>query len=137
MRSENKKERLEEIRRELREIRKLQHRVTVMQSVRERYESRIAVLESMEWTDEREKLIADLRKNSAALGIEDAIREATELESRYMGALARLDGQDRAILLDGYLCGKPYWKIGMELGYSEDGVKKRVRRALERLEKYL
>lgn len=133
----SKAERIEKIRRDLREIRKLQHRVSVMQSVQERYRSRIEVLSGMNMTVERDRLIQELRKNEETLGIEDAIREATELESRYMEALSRLDGQDRAILLDGYLCGKPYWKIGMELGYSEDGVKKRVRRALERLEKYV
>jgi len=54
-----------------------------------------------------------------------------------MDAISKLDPLDRTIILDGYINGKPYWKIGRDIGYTERGVQKRIGAIIEKLAKML
>ena len=53
------------------------------------------------------------------------------LESLYMEAISKLEPLDRTIILDGYINGKAYWKIGRDIGYTEVGIQKRVNKIIE------
>ena len=59
------------------------------------------------------------------------ISEANKIEAKYMGIINSLDPLDKTIILDGYINGNPYWKIGMRVGYSEEGIRKRVAKIIK------
>lgn len=137
-------DKIKKIKKDLRQLRRLQHGVDVAMQVRERHERRLAVLQTMDVTDLSEadltahiEEIERLRAVIETLGVEETIKRATELESKYMGAIGKLDQLDRTIIIDAYINGKPYWKIGRDVGYSEVGIQKRVNIIIEILAKYL
>jgi DNA-directed RNA polymerase specialized sigma subunit len=109
--------------------------------VRERHERRLAILEAMEVSEEDRKAhveeIERLRAVIETLGLERTIKRVTELESKYMTAIGKLEQLDQTIIIDAYINGKPYWKIGRDVGYSEVGIQKRVNKIIEILAKYL
>lgn len=128
--------RAEDVRRELRELRRLTHHIEAALKVKENHEKRIAYL--LEVGTAEAAVEAEKVKNLiGTLRIEESIAGANELEGRYMAAIGRLDRLDRTIILEGYISGKPYWKIGKEIGYSERGVQERTRVIVEKLSKML
>ena len=50
-----------------------------------------------------------------------------------MAAIGRLDALERMVIIEGYINGKPYWKIGKEMGYSERSIQNKVNSALDKL----
>ncbi len=123
----------QEIIRELRELRKLTHSIDVALKVKENHEKRREYLISRGIT---ENSLAEIRKIDdilRSLQIDDSIKRASTLELKYMTAIGKLERIDRTIILDGYINGKPYWKIGRDIGYTEDGIKKRMSKIIERI----
>lgn len=126
-------EKIAKIKKDLRRLRNITHSIEVLLKVKEMQEKRISYLE---WerpvigsNEEAEKI----RENQAALRIYENIKEVTTLESEYIEAISKLEPLDRTIILDGYINGKAYWKIGREIGYTEAGVKKRMQKIFEKL----
>lgn len=127
--------RVQEIRRELRELRRLTHSIDSMLTLRDNHERRIAYLGTCGLGAEAE--IERIKAALDALKIRETIAKANELETRYMGAIGRLDAPLRTVIIEGYINGKPYWKIGREMGYSERSVQTKVNAALEKLAKMI
>ena len=73
------------------------------------------------------------RKIVEALKIKESIEMAEELEEKYMSAVSSLGLRDKAMVLDCYLNGMPYWKIGMEYGFSEEGARKHLDRLIKKI----
>ena len=99
--------------------------------VKERHERRLSYLEREKPSKENIEEAQKIRKNLASLRIDDIIKEATTLESLYMEAISKLEPLDRTTILDGYINGKAYWKIGRDIGYTEVGIQKRVNKIIE------
>jgi len=128
----------ERIKRDLRRLRKITHGIEVSMRVKEMHEKRLVYLRALSpSTADAEEEAEKICKNLSVLRIEDSIKEATALESLYMDAISKLDPLDRTIILDGYINGKPYWKIGRDIGYTERGVQKRIGAIIEKLAKML
>lgn len=125
---------IEEVKRDLRRLRKLSHAIEAELKAKERLGARLTYLRSIDSPGE-DVLVDAMRVEDAisSLRVDAHIREAAELEGRYMDAISLLDPLDRAIIIDGYVNGKPYWKIGRDIGYTEAGIKKRVTVAIERI----
>lgn len=45
----------------------------------------------------------------------------------------RIEDADKAILVRAYINGERYWKIGVSLGYSKEGIRKKIDRCLEQV----
>ena len=127
----------EKIKRDLRLLRKITHSIEVSLTVEKRHKERLEVLQKQEQTEEVKQSIADIEAVLATLDTAKYIQRATELESRYIEAINRLDPLDKTIILDGYVNGKAYWKIGRDIGYTEVGIQKRVNKIIEILAKIL
>lgn len=124
---------IQEIRKDLRELRKLTHSIEAALTVKENHERRKAFLLSLEQTPE---IISEVERTEtvlSALKIEFCIAEANALELKYMEAINQLSRTDKTIILDGYINGKPYWKIGKDLGYSERSIQNRANSAIEQI----
>nr|DAI27433.1 MAG TPA: Protein of unknown function (DUF722) [Caudoviricetes sp.] len=127
----------EKIKRDLRLLRKITHSIEVSLTVEKRHKERLEVLQKQQQTEEVKQNIADIEAVLATLDTAKYIQRATELESRYIEAINRLDPLDKTIILDGYVNGKAYWKIGRDIGYTEVGIQKRVNKIIEILAKIL
>ena len=129
------KEKLKKIRRELRDLRRLTHSIDTMLTLRDNHERRMAYLSTCGSGAQSE--IERIKGLLDSLKIEESIAKANELEARYMSAIGKLDPLDRTVIIEGYINGKPYWKIGKEMGYSERSIQSRVNAALEKLAKFI
>ncbi len=127
----------EKIKRDLRLLRKITHSIEVSLTVEKRHKERLEVLQKQQQTEEVKQNIADIEAVLATLDTAKYIQRATELESRYIEAINKLDPLDKTIILDGYVNGKAYWKIGRDIGYTEVGIQKRVNKIIEILAKIL
>ena len=125
------------VKRDLRNLRKLTHSIEVSLQVKERHEKRLAWLKERQPTKEVKSDIEQIEKVLATLDIEKYISKATAIEAKYMEAINKLEPFDKTIILDGYINGKAYWKIGMDIGYTERGVQKRVSIAIELIASYI
>lgn len=127
----------EKIKRDLRLLRKITHSIEVSLTVEKRHKERLEVLQKQQQTEEVKQNIADIEAVLTTLDTAKYIQRATELESRYIEAINKLDPLDKTIILDGYVNGKAYWKIGRDIGYTEVGIQKRVNKIIEILAKIL
>jgi len=121
------------VKRDLRQLRKTLHIIEALKMSQHRYLQRIEALSRLVQTDKIKEQISTTKKVMSLMKLEDYIKDATEIESKYMSAINQLDPLDRVIILDNLVNGLPYWKIGLNLGYSEDGIKKRVNKAVRKL----
>lgn len=126
-----------QVKRDLRNLRKLTHSIEVSLQVKERHEKRLAWLKERQPTKEVKSDIEQIEKVLATLDIEKYISKATAIEAKYMEAINKLEPFDKTIILDGYINGKAYWKIGRDIGYTERGVQKRVSIAIELIASYI
>jgi DNA-directed RNA polymerase specialized sigma24 family protein len=120
----------------LRQLRKITHSIEVSIQVKERHEKRLEILRKSPTLDGIDE-IRGIEKVLSTLHIEESIRRATELELAYAEAIQALEPLDKTIILDGYINGKPYWKIGRDIGYTERGVQKRINVVIEKLAELL
>lgn len=122
---------VERVKKELRALRRINHGIDVYLSLRERHEKRLSFLRTLEQSEEIVGEIAKLEKLVASMDTARYISEATRIEEKYMAAINALEPVDRTIILEGYINGVPYWKIGRDIGYSERGIQKRAAAAIE------
>ena len=125
-------QRILKVKQDLRRLRKLSHAIEAELKVKESHERRLTYLQSI--PEPSEDVLIDIMRIEEVLRglrLDDHIRAAAELEGRYMDAISSLEPLDRAIIIDGYVNGKAYWKIGRDIGYTEAGIKKRVSAAIE------
>ncbi|MBO5440852.1 MAG: sigma-70 family RNA polymerase sigma factor [Clostridia bacterium] len=121
------------IKKDLRQLKKTIHIIEALKCVQERYQQRIETLSRLALTDKVKEQIRTTKRIMGLMSIEEYIKEATEIEAKYMSAINQLDPLDKAIVLDNLVNGIPYWKIGLKLGYTEDGIKKRINKAIRKL----
>ena len=125
-------QRILKVKQDLRRLRKLSHAIAAELKAKESHERRLLYLRSID--DPGEDVLIDIMRTEdaiKALRVDEHIRAAAELEGRYMDAISSLEPLDRAIIIDGYINGKAYWKSGRDIGYTEAGIKKRVSAAIE------
>jgi DNA-directed RNA polymerase specialized sigma24 family protein len=132
----NKEEKILKVKHDLRQLRKITHSIEVSIQVKERHEKRLEILRKSPTLDGIDE-IRGIEKVLSTLHIEESIRRATELELAYAEAIQALEPLDKTIILDGYINGKPYWKIGRDIGYTERGVQKRINVVIEKLAELL
>lgn len=121
------------VKRDLRQLKKTIHIIESLKKVQERYLQRIEALSRLVQTDKIKEQISSTKKIMSLMNLEEYIKDATDIEGKYMSYISRLDPIDKAIILDNLVNGIPYWKIGLTLGYSEEGIKKRAKKAIRAL----
>ena len=122
---------LNEVKKDLRELKKHAHAIERLKSVQKTHMARIKMLENIAPSDKASELIEKELAHLDALPICNEIEKAREIEEKYMGAIMKLDPIEKSIIVDTYINGVPYWKIGIELGYSEEGIRKRLAKAIK------
>ncbi len=116
-------------------MRYIAHSIEASLQVKERHERRLEVLSKKEPSQETIDEIERIQDVLSNLQIEEYIKQSTTLEAVYMESINELEPLDKTIILDGFINGKPYWKIGQEIGFSIEGIKKRVKKIIFKLAK--
>lgn len=65
--------------------------------------------------------------------LETALSEFLDLETKLYDNFYDLNEEEQYIILESYMSGKPAWKLGNELGYSERTIKNRRRSAMKKI----
>lgn len=127
-----RKKKIIRIKEDLRQLRFLSHYITAKITMKENHEKRLEVLKTLSLKDADSE--ADkVKRMIASCQIDKRIMEANELEQKYISAIEQLDYIDSTIIVEGYINGKPYWKIGRDIGYTAEGIQKRAKKAIENL----
>ena len=122
---------INEVRKDLRELKKHAHAIEKLQRVYQTHEARIKMLKRLGENDKVKALIEKEESYISSIKLCEEIDNARLLEEKYMGAIVKLDPIDKSIILDACINGTPYWKVGYELGFSEEGVRKRINKILK------
>ena len=125
------KSRINRVKKDLRALKRSSHAIQRLIEVQGIHFLRIRALESLPKSEERDSLVSRERELVSALGLTEQIKESEEIQKRYMDAISCLDLNDRAIVLDCYLKGEPYYKVAMDYGFSEGGLRKRLEKLLK------
>ena len=127
------KEKIYRVKKDLRALKKSSHALNRLIELHGLCYKKVKVIEALEGEAsalaEREKEIA------LALGIKAEILKSQALTGKYAAAIGSLDTEDKAMLLDCYINGMPYWKIAMEYGFSEEGARKHIDKIVKKIAK--
>ncbi len=126
------KEQIEKVKRDLKDLKKHVHLINTLLRRKTQYLLRIDTLKKSHRIKAREE-IEFLEGAIMLMNVDKYIERATAIEKKYMNKIKKLSITDQAIIIDYYVNGLPAWKIGMRLDYSEDGIRKRLQKAIEKL----
>ncbi len=127
---------INEVKKDLRELKHHAHAIEKLKMAQNTHLARISMLERMEKTDKIKEIIECERRHIELLPISEEIERARLLEEKYIDAISTLGPIEKSIIIDTYINGIPYWKIGITLGYSEEGIRKRLAKALKEIASY-
>lgn len=121
------------VRQDLRQLKINTHAINALQRAYETHKRRIKMLEGLEENSYRAKVIKREKSKLASLKFEEQIEALTDLELKYMHLIEGLPALEKSIIVDCFINGKSYWQIGLGLGYTEEGVRKKVGVIIKRL----
>lgn len=127
----------ERIKKDLRTLRKLTHSIDAALTYKETRERRLNYLKCVKHSPGTVVVIKRLEKSIEGMNIEDSIKRAGDIEEMYLDAIDKLEPVEKAVIIEGYINGKAYWKIGREIGYTEAGVRKKINKAIDKLSRIL
>ena len=125
---------VDEVKKELRDLKHLEKCIKVRETIRDIRQKRLKWLRSLPKDAKTDKEIKEIEEILSSLKINDYIEEATRIEKKYMDAISTLAPKDQIIVLECFVRGeKTYYQIGNDIGYSDEWVKVRVRAIMEYL----
>ena len=124
---------IEEVKRDLKSLKNYTLAINKLRETQETHIMRIKMLEKMQKSEKINSIIERERKLLSDLNIATKISEAQEIEEKYMKTILSLSPLDRSIILDAYINGQAYWKIGVAIGYSEEGVRKKISKIIKNI----
>lgn len=125
--------RINKVRKDLRALKSTSHAITRLIEAQGVHFVRIRALEALPRSKKNDSLIKRERELISALGLDNEIEKSSEIEKRYMDAIATLDVTDRAMITDCFVKGAPYYKVAMDYGFSEGGLRKRLDRLIKQI----
>ena len=125
------------IRKDLRQLKVNVHAVNALEKAYNTHIKRIKMLEGLEQNDYTVRLINRERDKLNSLDFKGQIEELTSLEIKYKDLIFSLPSLEKTIMVDCFFNGKSYWQIGALLGFSEEGIRKKVGLIINKLAKNL
>ena len=121
------------VRKELRALKKSSRVIKRLIEAQGIHYKRIEALCKMEENEKIKALILREKEIISALGIDKQIEKSASLEEKYIGAINALSPSDKAMMLDCFLNGMPYWRLGMEYGFAEEGARKHIEALVKKI----
>ena len=123
------------VRKDLRQLKITAHAVSSLEKAFTTHEKRIKMLERLGNGEKEKALIENERKKLEHLNFLEKIKELTELELAYKDLIYALPPLEMSIMVDCFFNGKSYWQIGLSLGFTEEGIRKKVGTIIKTLAK--
>ena len=120
------KEKIKVIKDDLKNLRNLNKSIESYISMERRHRKLLDYLDTIPETSISLTKKAEIIDRIGSIDIGDCISRAIDYEKKYLEIIDKLPPLDRKIIMDGFISGKPYWKIGNEIGYSTRGIENRV-----------
>lgn len=130
-------EKIETIKKDLRQLRKVTHSIEALMTMKDKHEKRLEYLSGLPPSESVKEEIQKIKSLLEGIDIQRYISKATALEEKYMAAIEKLDPLDKKIIVDGYINGRAYYKIGNDIGYTEAGIRKRLNKIFSQLAKVI
>lgn len=124
---------INEVKKDLRELKKYTHAISQLESAQKTHLMRIKLLEGLEKNERVLALIEKEKSLMASLASLASLENACALEEKYLSVINALPLIERGIIVDAFINGMPYWKIGLQIGYSEEGVRKKVSKIIAKI----
>ena len=124
---------INKIKYDLRALKKSSHAIQRLVELQGLHYKRIDALSRESNEKSSASLIEKEKQIINSLRVEEHIAENEALYSKYMEAISTLCPQDKAMVLDCYVNGMPYWKLGLEYGYAEEGARKHMEAIIKHL----
>lgn len=124
---------INKVKKDLRALKSSSHAIERLIEAQGIHFVRIRALEALPKSEKTKALVKREMEIINDLGLAQEIEKNEELERQYMGAISSLDITDRALVTDCYLKGEPYYKLAMDYGFSESGMRKRLDRLVEKI----
>lgn len=125
------------IKQDLRQLRKLTHSIEAYLEMEKRHKARLELLKTIPKQETSILEIDKIEKILKSINVKKHIEQASMLEEKYMKAIDKLDPLDKTIIIEGYINGKAYWKLGKEIGYSTTGIQNRINVIIRQIAKNL
>lgn len=125
------------IKQDLRQLRKLTHSIEAYLEMEKRHKARLELLKTIPKQEISILEIDKIEKILKSINVKKHIEQASMLEEKYMKAIDKLDPLDKTIIIEGYINGKAYWKLGKEIGYSTTGIQSRINVIIKQIAKNL
>lgn len=125
------------IKQDLRQLRKLTHSIEAYLEMEKRHKARLELLKTIPKQEMSILEIGKIEKILKSINVKKHIEQASMLEEKYMKAIDKLDPLDKTIIIEGYINGKAYWKLGKEIGYSTTGIQNRINVIIKQIAKNL
>lgn len=125
------------IKQDLRQLRKLTHSIEAYLEMEKRHKARLGLLKTIPKQEISILEIDKIEKILKSINVKKHIEQASMLEEKYMKAIDKLDPLDKTIIIEGYINGKAYWKLGKEIGYSTTGIQNRINVIIKQIAKNL
>ena len=126
---------ISEVKKDLRELKKHTHAIKQLESAQRMHLARIKLLEALPKSEKTENLIEKEKLLISSIDYQGVIEKSCTIEEKYMAAINALPLPDRGMIVDAFINGTPYWKIGLEIGYSEEGVRKKISKIISKISK--
>ena len=127
---------MEEISKVKKEIKQLRQNMRLLDALASSDIKKSKRLDMLKASPQSEAVKAEIERIKRSLSSVDARKlshEIMKLEEKYINAISSLPALDKTIFLEFCIEGLPYWKIGMNTGYSEDGIRKRIYKMAEKI----
>ena len=121
------------VKRDLRALKANSHALKRLIEIQGIHYTRIKTLSSLPESEKIKKAIEEEKKLILALNLENQIAENVRLEEKYFSAMSSFSLKDKAMMMDCFIKGLPYWKIAMEYNLSEEGVRKHINSLIKKI----
>ncbi len=121
------------VRKDLRALKKSSHVIQRLIELQGIHFKRIKALKALSDDGQAEAIIEKEKEIMLSVRLKEEIEKSQSLEAKYMDIIGELDPIDKAMILDCFLNGMPYWKIGMEYGFAEEGARKHIESIVKRI----
>ena len=127
-------ESINKVRSDLKKIKKNSLCISSLLRYYDLQETRIKSLRSRSiGKDKCEKTANTLQKSLEKIELNKIVCEAELLKQSYIQFIKRLDLIHKTVVMSAFFQGKPYWKIGKEIGYSERSIRYIIESALKQI----
>ncbi len=133
MENKVKLSKINRVRKDLRALKSSSHAIERLIEAQGIHFIRIKAIEALPKSEKTRALVEREKEIIRCLGLTEEIEKNEKIERRYLGAISSLDVTDRAIVTDYYIKGQPCYRVAMDYGFSEGGLRKKLDKLISKI----